>query len=80
MFLLWKIFSLTMLSRDVLPAKVNVHMIIRICMSPGGVSNNFSKMIIAVTFRAVIEDVGKNSENMSSRMYDFSIMPNIMMQ
>ena len=57
-------------------------MIIKNNMSLGdkGVSNVLSKMGKAVTFRTAFKAVGKNSENMSSRMYNFSTMQNIRMQ
>ena len=57
-------------------------MIIRDSTSPGveGVSNVLSKMVNAVTFRTAFKAVAKNSENMSSRMYNVSTMQNIRMQ
>ena len=45
-----------------------------------GVSNVLSKMGKAVTFRTAFKAVGKNSENMSSRMYNFSTMQSIRMK
>ena len=40
-----------------------------------------SKMVNAVTFfRTALKAVGKNSENMSSKIYNFSTMQNIRMQ
>ena len=32
------------------------------------------------TFQAVLKHVGKNSENMSSKIYDFSTMQNMRLQ
>jgi hypothetical protein len=57
-------------------------MIIRDSTSPGvkGVSNVLSKMGNAVTFRTAFKAVAKNSENMSSRMYNFSAMQSMRMQ
>jgi hypothetical protein len=40
----------------------------------------FSKMVSAMTFRKALKAIGKNSEYMSRRMYNFSTMQNIMMQ
>ena len=37
-------------------------------------------MVTAVTFRIALKAVGKNSENMSSKIYNFSTMQNIRMQ
>ena len=63
-------------SGDILPTKVKHSMIIKGRMSPGGkgVSNVLSKMVNIVTFRTTIKALGKNSENMSSKMYNFSTM------
>jgi hypothetical protein len=55
-------------------------MIIRNSMSPGGENVFLSKMTNAVTFRTALKAVGKNSENMSSRIYNFSTMQNIRIQ
>jgi hypothetical protein len=46
-------------------------------MSPGGkgVAN-----VSARTFRTVLKAVGKSSKKMSSKIYNFSTMQNIMMQ
>ena len=68
-------------SGDVLSAKINDFMIIR-SMSLGGkgMSNVLGKIVNVVTFRIVLMTVGKNSENMSSRMYNFSTMQNIWTQ
>ena len=67
---------------NVLSAKVNDSMIIRNSTSLRGKSepNVLSKMGKAVTFRTAFKAVGKNSENMSSRIYNFSTMQNIRMQ
>ena len=61
--------------------KVNDSMIIKDSPSLGGkgLSKVFSKTVSAVTFRTAFKAVGKNSENMSSRMYNFSTMQNITM-
>ena len=37
-------------------------------------------MVNAGTFRTALKAVGKNSENMSSKIYNFSTMQNIRMQ
>ena len=37
-------------------------------------------MVNAETFRTALKAVGKNSENMSSKIYNFSTMQNIRMQ
>ena len=37
-------------------------------------------MLNSVTFRTALKAVGKNSENMSSKIYNFSTMQNIRMQ
>ena len=49
-------------------------MIIRDSMNPGGehMSLSLAKMVNTVTFRTVLKAVGKNSENMSSKMHKFS--------
>ena len=53
-------------------------MIIRDSTSPGveGVSNVLSKMVNVMTFRTALKAVGKNSKNVSSKIYkqDFSTM------
>jgi len=41
---------------------------------------SLAKMIDARIFRIALKAVGKNSENMSSRIYNFSTMQNIRMQ
>jgi hypothetical protein len=38
-----------------------------------------SKMVKAVTFKTALKAVGKNSENMSSRIYSFSTVQNLRM-
>jgi hypothetical protein len=48
-------------------------MIIRNSMSLGGENVFLNKMVNAVNFRIAHKAVGKNSENMSSRMYNFSL-------
>jgi len=59
-------------------------MIIRDSTSAGGkgASVSLAKMINAVTFRIFLKAVGKNSKNMSSKIYklDFSTMQNIRRQ
>ena len=59
-------------SGNFLRAKVNDSMIIENSMSSGGkgVSNVLSKMVNAETFRTSLKVVGKNSKNMSSRIYN----------
>ena len=56
-------------SGDVLSAKINDFMIIR-SMSLGGkgMSNVLGKIVNVVTFRTALKTVGKNSENMSSKI------------
>ena len=78
----WEIFLLPRLSGSVLPAKINYSMIIRNRMSPRGecVSMFLARIVSTVTFRTVLKAVGKNSENMSSKLYNFSTMQNIGMQ
>jgi hypothetical protein len=68
--------------RNVLPDKVNNSMIIRnnMCLGGKGISHVLSKMANAVTFKTTLKAMGKNSENMSSRMYNLSIMQNIRMK
>ena len=61
------------LQENVLFAKVKVSMIIRDSMS-SGVSKVLSKMVNAVTFRTALKAVGKNNEDMSLKMYNFSTM------
>jgi hypothetical protein len=72
MFLLWG---------NVFSTKVD-SMIIRDSSSLGGmgVSNVLRKMVNAMTSRTALKAVGKNPENMSSRMYNFSTIQNIRMQ
>ena len=69
---------------NILPVKVNESMIVRNSMSLGGnnVSNVSWQNGNTVSFRTAIKVVGKNSENMSSRIYkqEFSTMQNIKMQ
>ena len=45
-------------------------------------SNVLSKMVNVMTFRTALKAVGKNSKNVSSKIYkqDFSTMQNIRMQ
>ena len=52
--------------------------IIRDSTTPGdqGVSMSLANMVNAMTFRTSINTVGKNSENMSSKVYNFSHMQN----
>jgi hypothetical protein len=38
---------------------------------------SLAKMVNAATFRRALKAVGKNSENMTSKIYNFSTMPNI---
>jgi hypothetical protein len=78
----WEIFLLPRLSGSVLPAKINYSMIIRNRMSPRvkSVSVILNKMLNTMAFRTVLKAVGKNSENMSPNVYNFSIMQNIGMQ
>jgi len=68
--LLWEIFSLLRLQRNVIYAKVNDSMTIRDSLSLGGksVSMSLSKMTNAVTFRIILKAVGRNSENLSSKI------------
>jgi hypothetical protein len=80
LFLLQEMFSLSRLLGDVLPAKVHDSMIVRISTSPGVKNVFFSKMVNTVTFTTALKAVGKNSENLSSRMHNFSSMQNIRMQ
>jgi hypothetical protein len=40
----------------------------------------FSKMANTMTFRIALKAVGKNSDNLSLRMYNFSTMQNIRIQ
>jgi hypothetical protein len=56
---------------NVLPAKVNDSMIIRNSMIPGteNVSRVHQQNGNAVTLTTVFKAMGKNSENMSSRIY-----------
>jgi hypothetical protein len=65
MFLLWEIFSLPRLSGNVLPAKANDSMIVRISTSPEGNGvSDVSKVLNAVTFRTALKAaIGKNFEN-----------------
>ena len=57
--------------RNVFSNKVNDSMIMRYSTSLGGegVSMSLAKMINTVTFRTALKAVGKNSENMSSRIH-----------
>ena len=66
---------------NVFPAKVNDSIIIRNSTSPEAkVCLKFSaKMVNPGTFRTAFNAVRKNSENMSSRTYNFSNMQNIRM-
>ena len=75
------IFSLKSLLGNVFPSKVN-DSVINSSMSLGGkcVSSVLSKMVNAVTFKTVLKPAGKISENMSSRMYNFSTPQNIRRQ
>ena len=54
-------------------------MIIRDSMGPGdkGKSMSLAKMVNTVTFRTALKAVGKNTENMSLKIYNFSTMQNI---
>jgi hypothetical protein len=63
LFLLQEIFSLS--------AKVDNSIIIRDSRSQGGkgVSISSAKLVSTVTFRTALKAVGKNSENMSSKIY-----------
>jgi hypothetical protein len=71
-----EIFSLPRLSGNVLSAKVNDSMIMRGSMRPRSecVSMFLARIVSTVTFRTVLKAVGKNSENMSSKLYNFSTM------
>jgi hypothetical protein len=59
-------------------------MIIRNSMSQGGkdMCNDFRKMVNAVTYKTTLKAIGKNSKNMSSKIYkeNISTMQNIKMQ
>jgi hypothetical protein len=66
--------------RTAFPDKVNDSRTIINSMGLGGESVFFSKMVSAMTFRKALKAIGKNSEYMSRRMYNFSTMQNIMMQ
>ena len=70
MFLLQEIFSLLRLLGNVLSAKINDSMIIRNSMIPGteNVSRVHQQNGNAVTLTTVFKAMGKNSENMSSRI------------
>ena len=59
-----------MLWRNVLSAKVNDSMIFRDSMSP----EDEDMANVSAEFRTAIKAVGKSSENMSSRIYNFSTM------
>jgi hypothetical protein len=74
MFLLQKIYSLPRFSGNVLPDKDSDSMVIRNSMSPGveGMSMSSAKMLNAEIFRTALKAVGKNSENMSSKIDNFS--------
>jgi len=69
------------LQGNIFSAKINDSMVIRDSMSPEneGISNVFSKMVNAVTFRTALNAVGKNSKNMSSKLckQEFSTMQNV---
>jgi hypothetical protein len=79
MFLLCEIFYLPRLLGNVLSAKTNDYMTIKSIRSPGGdgESNVLSKIANVVTFKTALNGVGKNSENMSPRVYNFSNMQNM---
>ena len=49
-------------------------------MSLGGENVFLNKMVNAVNFRIALKAVGKNTENMSLKIYNFSTMQNIRMQ
>jgi hypothetical protein len=69
-------------SGNVLPAKLSDSMIIRSSISPEdkNASVSLAKMVNAVTSRTAHKAVGKNSENISSKLYNFITMKNIRMQ
>lgn len=74
-----EIFSLPRLLGNVLSANVNDSMIIRDRQTESWrwrVSNVLSKMVNVMTFRTALKAVGKNSKNVSSKIYkqDFSTM------
>jgi hypothetical protein len=45
-----------------------------------GVSISLEKLVNALTFRTSLRAVGKNSENVSSKLYNFSTLQNVRMQ
>jgi hypothetical protein len=67
---------------NVLSARVNDSMTIKDRMNLGekGVCMFLVKMINFEIFWIALKAVGKNSENMSSKIYNFSTMQNIRMQ
>ena len=70
-------------SGHALPVKVSDSVIIRSSMSPGGkcmYTMFLSKMVIAMIFRMALKAVGKNYENMSLKIHNFSTMQNIRIQ
>jgi hypothetical protein len=80
--LLQEIFSLPKLSGNILSAKINDLMLIKDSRNPGrkGMSNVLNKMVNDMTCRTVLKAVRKNSENMISKMYNFSTLQNIKKQ
>jgi hypothetical protein len=61
---------------NVLSAKVSDSIITTYSMSLGGeyVSVSLAKIVNSVTFRRALKAVGKNSENMSTKICNFSTM------
>ena len=82
MFLCQEIFSLQRSLGKVLSAKVNDSMTIRDSMNlrGKGVSMFLAKIVNSETFWIALKAVGKNSENMSSKIYNFSTTQNIRLQ
>jgi hypothetical protein len=74
--LLGYIYNWGWLLGNVLSAKVNESIIIKGSMSLGGkyMSIFLVKMVNTVTFRTALKAMGKNSENLSYMLYNFSIM------
>jgi hypothetical protein len=71
-----------MFSGNVHSTKVNDSMVIRVSTNLGevGVFMSLVKMVNTVTFRITLKAVGKNIENTSLKIYNFSIMQNIKLQ
>ena len=66
-------------SGNIFSAKVNDIVVIRNSTSlvVEGVSMSLANMVNTVTFSTALKAVGKNSKNMSSKIYNFSTMQNI---